>query len=152
MPTVPAVEARHRLHPSDLRGHARTVIIARVTMQGVEEARPLAYFQGLPLPMALTPAQCNDLARITGSAVTRDWVGATVVLDPVDTPDGIACVVRAPGEPLSTRREQPRDLRLGSRLRGLLVAILLGMIFGLVARAEQTRAMLEWIMSLRPDS
>lgn len=152
MTTVPAVEARHRLHPADLAGKPRTLTIARITMQGVEEARPLAYFQGVNLPLALTPAHCNDLARITGSAVLRDWHGVTVVLDPVESDDGMACVIRAPGEPVAPRRRQAPTLRFSTRVRRLLLALLFGLLLGLVARAEQTRAMVEWFLALQAGS
>ena len=156
MPAAPAVEARHRLRAWDLGGRARTVTILRVTLQGVEEAQPLAYFQGISLPLALTPTQCNDLARITGSALLHDWAGATVVLDPVLDPaadDGrLTCVIRAPGEPLATRRTQAPELRLSRPVRTVLVIILVGLVFGLVIRAPQTQAMVDWFMSLRPPN
>ncbi|MEZ4716253.1 MAG: hypothetical protein R2851_09215 [Caldilineaceae bacterium] len=37
-------------------------------------------------------------------------------------------------------------------VRTVLVLVLVGLVFGLVARAPQTQAMVDWLMSLRPPN
>lgn len=120
-----------------------------MTVEGLEGAHPLAHFRGVNLPMALTPAQCNDLARISGSALLSDWVGLTVILDPVESANGWTCVIRGPDEPTAPRPRRRPVFVLSPQVRRMLVFLLLALLVGLALQIEESRALWDWLVSLR---
>ena len=73
----------YRLHPRDLDG-PRATAIRRVTYEGVEELRPVLYFEGLPKPLVLSGEQARALTRWTGEALCERWIGHAVVLSPAE--------------------------------------------------------------------
>ncbi len=73
----------YRLRPRDLDG-PRATAIRRVTYEGVEELRPVLYFEGLPKPLVLSGEQARALTRWTGEALCERWIGHAVVLSPAE--------------------------------------------------------------------
>ncbi|HXF61764.1 MAG TPA: hypothetical protein VNK95_09105, partial [Caldilineaceae bacterium] len=74
------VDEKYRLQPADLQGWPRRVVIANVTFQGIEEARPVLHFAGQTKRLALSAEQTRQLIALTGSAQFSDWIGRAVVL------------------------------------------------------------------------
>ncbi len=93
----------YRLHPRDLDG-PRAVAIRRVTYEGVEELRPVLYFEGLPKPLVLSGEQARALARWTGEALCERWVGHGVTLSPAE---GGILMGQASVEPRQRERVRP---------------------------------------------
>jgi hypothetical protein len=77
------IDTQYRLHPADLGGRARTVFVARITFDGVEELTPLVHFEGMARPLALDAQQRIQMAHIARSALLADWIGMALVLRPV---------------------------------------------------------------------
>ena len=77
------IDRQYRLLPNDLAGKPRKVIVRGVTVEGVEFVTPLIHFEGVGRPLALDAAQRIEMARIARSTILADWVGASLVLQPV---------------------------------------------------------------------
>lgn len=77
------IDRRYRLLPADLAGKARQVIVRGVTVEGVEYVTPLIHFEGVGRPLALDARQRIEMSRIARSTILADWVGASLVLQPV---------------------------------------------------------------------
>jgi hypothetical protein len=75
-------DTKYWLQPDDLQGHPRRILIANVTFQGLEEAKPVLHFAGQSKRLVLTPDHCRQLLELSGSTLFADWIGRTVVLHP----------------------------------------------------------------------
>lgn len=82
MSISPIVDAGYRLHPVDLQGIARQVVIANVTYQGVESMTPVLHFVGQSKRLVLTPEQVAQMVEITGTPLFPQWIGIGVILQP----------------------------------------------------------------------
>lgn len=82
MSTSPIIDANYRLHPTDLAGAARQVVIANVTFQGVEAMAPVLHFVGQTKRLVLTPEQVRQMIDITGTSLFPQWYGVAVILHP----------------------------------------------------------------------
>ena len=81
------VDEKYRISVDDLDGHARRLVIANVSYQGVEEMRPVLHFEGLTKRLVLTSNQSHDMIRLTHTAIPSDWIGETVNLRPEHSGD-----------------------------------------------------------------
>jgi hypothetical protein len=82
MSRLTIVDDEYRLRPADLESRSHTVTITAVSMQGLEEMQPVAHFAETRKRLVLDRDQCTSLILLTGSTLTQDWVGCTVVLTP----------------------------------------------------------------------
>ena len=78
------VDYRYRLIAADLGGRTRSVIVTRVSYQGVENLQPMLHFEGIGKPLALDPAQRLIVSQIARSTAVSDWVGLMMELHPVE--------------------------------------------------------------------
>ncbi len=150
MSLSPIVDARHRLRPDDLYNGALATTILNVTLQGVEAIRPVLHLAQAPKPLVLDAAQCNDIARITGSAVPNSWIGSEIVLNPNIRDDVLTIDIHAPGELLLSPRRGRVALRLTPGVRSLLIGILIVLLFLLVYQVEQSEFLWNELLQLLP--
>jgi hypothetical protein len=139
------IDTKYRLHPADLGGRARTVLVSRITFDGIEELTPLVHFEGMARPLALSGEQRIQMAHIARSLILADWIGMALVLRPVRSGGeetiqlhGTEESVRAyPVRAWRTVRLLP-PLRWQMLLRMLLIALLLLALLAVVRAVEQT--------------
>ena len=93
----------YRLHPRDL-DEPRTTVIRRVTYEGVEELRPVLYFESVSKPLVLSGEQARALTRWTGEGLCERWVGHGVTLSAAT--DGVL-LDQASAEPRQRERTRP---------------------------------------------
>ena len=131
-----AVDRRYRLSAPDLDGQMRPATICSVGYEGVEDPRPLLRFEGMGRPLALDFDQRLDMARITHSTLIADWVGTSVVLQPVRT-EGRETIRLKGIEELRSFIPMPRRRpgRSGTRVRSAwrLAAIILIVVMAMAA-------------------
>ena len=148
-PLAPVVDARYRLRAADLQNRTARLRIHNVTMQGVEAVRPVLHFAG-ERPLVVDSAQCNDLARITGSAVPAEWIGQEIVLVPVTEDNSTTLLILGPDEPHPTpkptqatdkRSALPPAPRIEISIRTLVIALLL---FALLLLIYELTRNLDW--------
>lgn len=78
------VDYRYRLIAADLGGRPRTVMVTRVSYQGVENLQPMLHFEGIAKPLALDATQRLVVSQIARSTAVSDWVGLMMELHPVE--------------------------------------------------------------------
>ncbi|MFN8444511.1 MAG: hypothetical protein U0175_27245 [Caldilineaceae bacterium] len=78
------VDSRYRLIAADLGGRARSVIVTRISYQGVENLQPMLHFEGVGKPLALDPSQRLVVSQIARSTAVSDWVGLMMELHPIE--------------------------------------------------------------------
>lgn len=96
MSRVEIIDHRYRLQPEDLAGAPRRLIVANVTLQGLEDMVPTLHFEGQEKRLPLSAEQCRALTELTGTPVLRDWIGATVVLAPTRSAEGSGIRILSP--------------------------------------------------------
>ena len=127
MSISPIVDANYRLHPPDLEGAARRVVISNVTMQGVENMTPVLHFDGQTKRLVLDAEQAAQLVEITGTSLFAQWIGVAVILQPRTKKGHSQILLKAitakeRGQPMPVY--MPDDKR-GWRLSLIIVGILL---------------------------
>ncbi len=78
------VDHRYRFIAADLGGRSRTVMVTRVSYQGVENLQPMLHFEGIAKPLALDMTQRLVVSQIARSTAVSDWVGIMMELHPVE--------------------------------------------------------------------
>lgn len=138
MPTVPPLERRYRLQPGDLAGRSITVTVSNVTLQGLEELQPVLHFATIDKRMALDDAQCDAMARLTGQAILEAWIGARIMLTPVEEDEGATIRITQPvaGSAGSDSLPEPRTAPVFSWRQPLLLLLFLALAFGAVYLIE----------------
>lgn len=106
MPYSQVVEERYRLQASDLSGPAR-VTITNVTLEGLEDVRPVLHFDRLHKRLAISDIQSDEIARVTGSAVMSDWIGRSITLTVVLDGDGPRIALGPPDAPVRSQTGNP---------------------------------------------
>jgi hypothetical protein len=96
MSRVEIIDQRYRLQPEDLAGAPRRLVVANVTLQGLEEMVPTLHFEGQEKRLPLSAEQSRALTELTGTPVLRDWIGATVILAPTRSTDGAGIRILSP--------------------------------------------------------
>lgn len=96
MSRVEIVDQLYRLQPEDLAGAPRRLVIANVTLQGLEEMTPTLHFEGHAKRLTLNAEQSRALSELTGTPILRDWIGVALVLAPTHTADGAGIRIVAP--------------------------------------------------------
>ncbi|MCC6456572.1 MAG: hypothetical protein IT328_16570 [Caldilineaceae bacterium] len=128
MSSSPIVDAGYRLHPLDLQGAARHVVIANVTYQGIESMTPVLHFEGQSKRLVLTPEQVNQMVEITGTTLFPQWIGIGVILQPQKSKRQTSIVIKAitpkqRGQPMPVYvHEDKRGWRLSLIVVGSLIA------------------------------
>lgn len=127
MSTSPIIDANYRLHPTDLAGAARQVVIANVTFQGVEAMTPVLHFVGQTKRLVLTPEQAQQMLEITGTSLFPQWHGVALILQPKRTKKQSTIEVKAV---TAHQRGQPMPIattedKRGWRLSFAVVSLLL---------------------------
>jgi hypothetical protein len=117
------VDQKYRLQPADLQGRPRRVVIANVTYQGLEDARPVLHFVGQTKRLVLNADQTRQLIALTGSAHFADWVGRPIVLQP---PRHDTSAIQIVEPSVSTRAMPPQrtEEQRGWRLAWLVVTLI----------------------------
>lgn len=137
------IDTSYRLHPADLGGRARTVLVFRVTYEGVEELTPLVHFEGMARPLALDADQRIQMAHIARSMLLADWVGTALVLRPARDEGADTIRLHALEERIPAAARRATGWGLGPRfparsaLRLLLLALLIAAAFAAVTWIEQ---------------
>ena len=115
------VDHRYRFIAADLGGRSRTVMVTRVSYQGVENLQPMLHFEGIAKPLALDMTQRLVVSQIARSTAVSDWVGIMMELHPVEqdqrswieiTPVGVKRQKARTGSPNSSpplRSADPRQ-------------------------------------------
>ncbi len=136
MSRVAIIDHAYRLQAADLGRQLIRVQITSVSLQGLEESRPMLHLAEFPnRPLVLEAEQRNALIRITGSALFSDWVGQTVRLRMVHNGKSVeieALEVNAPLLPI----QRPAAIRWPLRSinwRTLLLVIVILLVFAAVA-------------------
>lgn len=119
MSISPVVDANYRLHPTDLDGAPRRVIIANVTYQGIEEMTPVLHFVGQTKRLVLSAEQVEQVIAITGTLLYSRWVGTPLIL----SPDTVGQATTISIQPVSGRRGQPMPVQLSEDRRGWILAL-----------------------------
>ena len=133
------INRQYRLTPTDLAEGTQRVVITNVTFQGLEEIHPVLHFDGQPKRLVCDPGQCNELARITNSAVCADWVGVALLLEAVEGDSGPTIRLRAAQDSLPEAQSSLRASPSPAPWFGPLgVIILLGALFLLVFLLERS--------------
>ena len=78
------IDYRYRLIAADLGGRSRSVIVTRVSYQGVENLQPMLHFESIGKPLALDPSQRLVVSQLARSTAVSDWVGLMMELHPVE--------------------------------------------------------------------
>lgn len=78
-----AIDDKYRIHAADLDSRTHRLVISNISYQGVEEMRPVLHFEGLTKRLVLTQQQSYDMIRLTHSSIPTEWIGETVLLEPV---------------------------------------------------------------------
>lgn len=120
------VDERYRLTVDDLADRPRRVRIANVTTQGLEELVPVLHFEGIAKRLVLTPAQSQQMIRVSGSTLFADWVGCSLVLQPRRVGSERQITIQPPDGPVrGYTMPMPRtDDQRGWRLAWLVVGLL----------------------------
>jgi hypothetical protein len=127
MSISPIVDAGYRLHPLDLQGIARQVVIANVTYQGVESMTPVLHFVGQSKRLVLTHEQVTQMVEITGTSLFSQWIGISVILQPQKSKGQTSIVIKAVtlrqrGQPMPVYvHEDKRGWRLSLIVVGSLI-------------------------------
>lgn len=80
MSLSPIVDERYRLKPADV-GPTTRVTIKNVSLQGVEQLRPVLHLAEFPTKrLVIDSTQCEALIRLIGSPFLTDWIGHQVDL------------------------------------------------------------------------
>lgn len=82
MSISPVVDAEYRIHPADLQGSTRHVVVTNVTYQGVEAMTPVLHFAGQTKRLVMTPEHVSQMVEITGSILHEQWLGCHLLLQP----------------------------------------------------------------------
>ena len=110
------VDSRHRLQAADLGDEPRPATITNVSIQGLEAARPVLHLAEFSKLLVLDPAQCNELARISHSALSQDWIGQKIMLARQQVDGEWRIVLHGPDGPRPARRDTDNQQRsTGSR-------------------------------------
>ena len=114
------VDHRYRFIAADLGGRSRTVMVTRVSYQGVENLQPMLHFEGIAKPLALDMTQRLVVSQIARSTAVSDWVGIMMELHPVEqdqrswieiTPVGVKRQKARAGSPNSSPTLRSADPR-----------------------------------------
>jgi hypothetical protein len=151
MSTSPIIDANYRLHPADLAGAARQVVIANVTFQGVEAMTPVLHFVGQTKRLVLTPEQVQQIVAITGTSLFTQWHGVTLILQPKRSKKQTTIEVKAV---TAHQRNQPMPLittedKRGWRLSFAVVSLLL--LFSTIYATINATQLLTAIEQLRDN-
>lgn len=132
MSRVEIVDQEYRLQAGDLGQTPRRVLITNVTMQGLETMAPTLHFAGEPKRLPLSREQSQALIEITGTAVTQQWIGATVYLVP--TSSGSSPAIRILATPPKSRSGVQDDRRLPTPRAWVAALLVLAiLITGIIA-------------------
>jgi hypothetical protein len=95
------VDSEYRLHATDLTTGDQIVTITAISLQGLEEAQPVAHFAETRKRLPLDESHCRTLILLTGSTLFSDWVGYSIRLrlDPAYPHRGI--LILPPRAPFS---------------------------------------------------
>ena len=75
------VDLRYRLQPADIGQRVLRLTINNISVQGVEDLRPVLHFAEFPTKrLVLDSDQRRALIQMTGSVLFADWVGHQVDL------------------------------------------------------------------------
>jgi hypothetical protein len=151
MSTSPIVDANYRLHPIDLQGIARQVVIANISFQGVENMAPVLHFVGQTKRLVLSADQVRQMIDITGTSLFPQWIGVTIILQP-QASQGQASILLKAVTPYQRGRPMPvfvTDERRGWRLASLVVGFLL--TTSIIYAAINMTAILAVIQELRDN-
>lgn len=166
MPHSRVVEQQYRLQPSDLHGPALATI-TNVSLQGLEEMRPVLHFDKFGKRLVLDDVQSDELARVTRSAVFADWVGHAVMLEPIGEEGAARISLSSPPsqptpQPTRPRQKQIRRTQSEQKTMGLdqvrivLQALLLLLLVVLIAISlyllNNTEIIWRWLDSLNASS
>ena len=103
------IDHTYRLQAADIGQQFMRVQIVSVSLQGLEESKPMLHLAEFPnRPLVLDAVQRDALLRITGSALFNDWVGQTIQLHRAHNGKDVAITaleVRTP--PLLRIQHQP---------------------------------------------
>lgn len=99
------VDYRYRLVASDLGGRTRTVMVTRVSYQGVENLQPMLHLESIAKPLALDATQRLVVSQIARSTAVSDWVGLMMDLHPME--DGRGSWIEI--TPVGSRRQKARS-------------------------------------------
>ena len=114
------VDHRYRFIAAHLGGRSRTVMVTRVSYQGVENLQPMLHFEGIAKPLALDMTQRLVVSQIARSTAVSDWVGIMMELHPVEqdqrswieiTPVGVKRQKARAGSPNSSPTLRSADPR-----------------------------------------
>jgi hypothetical protein len=100
---------------SDLQGRSVIVTINRVEFEPVgqkREMKPILYFDGKDKGLVLNKTNANKIISITGSTLTEDWAGQSIIIYPTETSfqgDTVECV-RVKSAPANGRRTVPAPM------------------------------------------
>jgi hypothetical protein len=120
MSISPIVDANYRLHPADLEGVARRVVIANVTYQGVEEMTPVLHFVGQTKRLVLSPEQVGQIIDITGTPLFPQWIGVPIILQPRNDKNESLILIKAV---TPKQRGQPMPTYISADRRGWYLAL-----------------------------
>ena len=77
----PIIDEHYRLKPADIGRALLRVTIKNVSLQGVEQLRPVLHLGEFPNKrLVIDRTQCQVLIRLTGSPLFVDWIGQEIDL------------------------------------------------------------------------
>lgn len=109
MPNINDSFPSNYLKATDLKGRAIVVQMDRVEFEPVgqkKEMKPVLYFAGKEKGIVLNKTNANKIMELTGSPVTEDWKGVSIVIYPSETTfqgDVVDCI-RVKAAPQGARR------------------------------------------------
>ena len=131
------IDHAYRLQAADLGRQPMRVKILSVSLQGLEESRPMLHLAEFPnRPLVLDAEQRNALMRITGSALFSDWVGQTVRLRMVHNGKSVEIEALEVNAPPLLPIHRPAAIRWPFRSinwRALLLVIIILLVFAAAA-------------------
>jgi hypothetical protein len=149
MSSSAVVDKEYRLTPADFAQGEQALIVTNVSFQGLEEIRPVLHFRGQSKWLVCDPGQCNDLARITKSAVCSDWIGSTLLVAVVEDEQGSTIQLKAAPVVMPTMETKSGASRSPAPWLGsLAVIMLLGLLFLLVFLLERSDALWDTLLGL----
>jgi len=147
------VDLRYRLQPADIGPRGLRLTINNISVQGVEDLRPVLHFAEFPTKrLVLDRDQRQALIQMTGSVLFADWVGRQVELStemggvthaaPGEAdPEPPVIVLGAPGQVKAGRRAKPGPVSMHGRWTSLLLLIVILLTFAAVYFLENSDAL-----------